>query len=59
MPYAWFFGDVRGSTITGFHNMPYSSTSLMQYSPGSTGQSFTQADLDRISAWINEGAQDN
>jgi len=59
MPYAWFFGDVRGSNITGFHNMPYSSTSTMQYTPGSTGQSFTQADLDRISAWINDGALDN
>jgi hypothetical protein len=57
--YAWFFGDVRGSSITGFHNMPYSFTSTMQYTPGSTGPSFTQADLDRISAWINEGAQDN
>jgi hypothetical protein len=59
-PYAYFFGDARGSSVTGFHNMPYSATASQNpYASGSTGASFTQADLDRIQAWINDGAQDN
>jgi len=41
---------LRGASGPGLHNMPYSV---------GAGVTFTQADLDRISAWIQEGAQDN
>jgi hypothetical protein len=43
---------LRGASGVGLHNMPYSP-------PATAGVTFTQQDLDRISAWIREGAQDN
>ncbi len=43
--------SLRGAPGVGLHNMPYSASA--------GGVTFTQADLDRISAWIREGAQDN
>jgi hypothetical protein len=50
------WGALRGATGgaggVGLHNMPYSATAT-------GGVTFTQADLDRIAAWISEGAQDN
>jgi len=47
------WGDLRGATGgVGLHRMPYAQ-------PGVAGVSFTPQDLDRISAWIREGAQDN
>ncbi len=42
---------LRGGSGPGLHNMPYSAST--------GGVVFTQQDLDRISAWIQAGAQDN
>jgi hypothetical protein len=42
---------LRGASGPGLHNMPYSAST--------GGVVFTQQDLDRISAWIQAGAQDN
>jgi len=42
---------LRGASGPGLHNMPYSAST--------GGIVFTQQDLDRISAWIRAGAQDN
>jgi hypothetical protein len=44
------WGALRGAG--GLNNMPYAPQ-------GAPGVTFTQQDLDRISAWIREGAQDN
>lgn len=42
---------LRGASGPGLHNMPYSANA--------GGVTFTPEDLDRISAWIRAGAQDN